>query len=93
MKTNFLKSIVLFAALSLAFTACQKDSLVTEVETGMEKKKVDVEQIRPIEPKNDRDLDRDLLKELPVRKEVNTPDNTPVNKKRDLNLLKEIKAR
>ena len=48
MKTNVLKSAVLFAALSLAFTACQKDDLVTEME------KAKVEHILPNENINDR---------------------------------------
>ncbi len=72
MKTNVLKSAVLFAALSIAFTSCEKDSLVTEMET----KKVKSEQIRPIENKNDRELEREIFQELPIRREI-TPTPTP----------------
>lgn len=83
MKTNLLKSAIIVAALSFAFTACENNPIVNEVESGLEKKKANVEQIRPNENQNDRELERDILKELPIQKEVKPSSTTPTSKKSD----------
>ena len=96
MKTNLVKSALLAVALSFAFTACQKDSLVTEMETGLEKKKVELElkRIRPNDKKNDREIEKDLLKEMPiVKKEAQPTSKPPVIQKSDLISYQEVQTK
>lgn len=88
MKTNLLKSAIIVAALSFAFTACENNPIVNDVESGLEKKKANVEQIRPNENHNDRELERNILKELPV-KTVTKPSNTQVVSKNSEKVLQQ----
>lgn len=81
MKTNVLKSAVLFAALSLAFTACQKDDLVTEME------KAKVEHILPNENINDRELPRDRFENLPMRENLKPENAAPGERNKESSLL------
>ena len=96
MKTNVLKSAVLFVALSFAFTACQKDSLVMEMET----KKIKTEELIPNDDKNKR-ID---IKKIPIDKddryrpdqpivvnEIQTPTVTPSNNESNYTSLKKVK--
>lgn len=95
MKTNLVKSALLAIALSFAFTACQNDPVINEVENRLEKKKIELDQIRPIENQNDRDLRLDELKKLPIRDENKLTPATPTykneNKAPEVPIQKKIK--
>ena len=72
MKTNVVKTAIVALAISFALTSCENDTL-----KEMETKKVNIEQIRPLENQNDRELEKDLLKELPIRKKTNPSQAIP----------------
>lgn len=76
MKTNAVKTVLVAVAISFALTSCENDTL-NELET----KKVNIEQIKPIDNHNDRELERNLIKELPIRKEKKTMVTTSSNQK------------
>ena len=59
MKTNVVKTAIVALAISFALTSCENDTL-KEFET----KKTKVEQIRPIDNHNDRELELEELKPL-----------------------------
>lgn len=80
MKTNLVKTSIVALVISFALTSCENDTL-----NEMETKKVNLEQIKPIDNHNDRELERDLLKKLPIRKDNKLSPIIPSNRNEDQN--------
>lgn len=76
MKTNLVKTTIVAVAISFALVSCENDTL-----NEMETKRVNIEKIKPIDNHNDRELERDLLKKLPVRKEFEITPTTQSEQK------------
>lgn len=68
MKTNLVKTAIVALAISFALTSCENDTL-NELET----EKATIQQIKPIDNHNHRDLEIDFDKKSPLLKRDSTP--------------------
>ncbi len=79
---NIVKTAIVALAISFALISCENDTL-KEFET----EKTKVEQIRPIDNHNDRELELEELKRLPLPKENKQTPNRHIQK--EIEVMKE----